>query len=59
MGKIDSPETNKDKPISDGISNDHNIKAVEDYLKQKKDGTLHISDFDDLLNECGIDKNSL
>lgn len=51
MSKIDSPETDNKKAIPDDTANDHGIKAPEDYLKQKKDGTLHISDFDDFLEE--------
>ena len=59
MSKIDSPETDKKKAILKDTANDHGIKAAEDYLKQKKDGTLHITDFDDFLEECGIDKKTL
>ena len=59
MSKIDSSETDKKKTILKGTTNDYDIKIAEDYLKQKEDGTLHISDFDDFLEECGIDKETL
>ena len=59
MSKIDSPETDKNKAILKDTANDNGIKVAEDYLKQKKDGTLHITDFDNLLKECGIDKETL
>lgn len=41
----------KETTISEGAANEHNDNILEDYLKQKKDGTLHISDFDDFLEE--------
>ena len=35
------------------------MKVAGDYLKDKEAGTLKLTGFDDLLNECGIDKASL
>ena len=45
MSKKDTPETDKEKAILKDTVNNHDIKTAEDYLKQKKNGTLHISDF--------------
>lgn len=59
MSKKDTPETDKEKAILKDTVNNHDIKTAEDYLKQKKNGTLHISDFDNLLEECRIDKKTL
>ena len=59
MSKKDTPETDKKKAIPNGTANDHGIKVAEDYLKHKQNKTLNLDDFDNLLKECGIDKETL
>ena len=41
------------------LEDEYDMKVSEDYLKQKKAGTLSLSSFDDLMKECGIDKETL
>ena len=41
------------------LEDEYDMKVAGDYLKNKEAGTLKLTGFDDLLNECGIDKASL
>lgn len=41
------------------LEDEYDMKVSEDYLAQKKSGTLRLSSFDDLMKECGINKETL
>ena len=41
------------------LEDEYDMKVSEDYLAQKKSGTLRFSSFDDLMKECGINKETL
>lgn len=40
------------------LEDEYAMKVSEDYLAQKKSGTLRLSSFDDLMKECGINKET-
>ncbi|MBO8436930.1 MAG: hypothetical protein IAA97_08130 [Spirochaetes bacterium] len=41
------------------LEDEYDMNVAGKYLKDKEAGTLKLTCFDDLLNECGIDKATL
>lgn len=41
------------------LEDEYDMKVSEDYLAQKKSGTLRLGSFDDLMKECGINRETL
>ena len=50
-----SPSTMIKRLAFEKLEDEFDMKAIEEYEKEKKNGTLVIKDFDELLRETGIE----